>query len=585
MAYLVAAVPAVTMSVSQPLWSRVDEAQHADVLAQYAHASYPVAAQTTLRPEIVSVMKDTGVYGWGLPTGEPRPSIEDAARFTPPPAGLSRDGFRAWMHRHTWWFSYEAMQPPLFYLVASPVWQGAGALGGTYASIYAVRLLNALLLAMVAPLVVLLTRLMGAANLSVAAAATVAVLPGLAYNATSITNDTLAVVLGSATLVISLRGLLKGWNAALAVACGLTFGGALMSKLTAFGLAPAVVFAFGWPALRGARSPLRQLGLGLLAAAIVVAISLPWLLLNLHLYGQPVPSRAAAQLVGGERQPLSLGYAAASLKHIVNTFWTGEPHDTLPIVRPFTLFAGGLAVVATAGILRGVWRRRVREPLALWMLLLAAAGALAWSFATIYAGDVGAFPPGRYLYPAVGAAAVLFALGLEQAGGRLVLIGGVAAFAGLALFDLGAFAAGSRGPGGTLELRSQPPADAVHASLHGSGELQGVEIQADDVAVEPGGLHGTWIHLLVENRGATPAEWFGKPFTGSDGIGDFGTYCAFTPFPQTLVPGSRYTGWVELRKAPALVPGHQLIFADLTSDGYRSVGTLEFPLARGQAQP
>ena len=37
--YLVALAPALLMALAQPLWTRVDEPQHADVLAQYEHGT------------------------------------------------------------------------------------------------------------------------------------------------------------------------------------------------------------------------------------------------------------------------------------------------------------------------------------------------------------------------------------------------------------------------------------------------------------------------------------------------------------------------------------------------------------------
>src|SRR5260370_21517544 len=52
------------MAVGQPVWSRVDEAAHFDVIAQYAAGIYPRDAQTTIRPETLDVMRRTGVYGF-----------------------------------------------------------------------------------------------------------------------------------------------------------------------------------------------------------------------------------------------------------------------------------------------------------------------------------------------------------------------------------------------------------------------------------------------------------------------------------------------------------------------------------------
>ena len=110
--YLAALVPAVAMAAYQPLWSRVDEPQHADVLAQYAHGVVPVEGVTLLQPEIVAVDEATGVYRW-YPAGTgPPPGQTDPQAFVRPPADASAIGKQVWTARHLWGFSYEAMQPP-----------------------------------------------------------------------------------------------------------------------------------------------------------------------------------------------------------------------------------------------------------------------------------------------------------------------------------------------------------------------------------------------------------------------------------------------------------------------------------------
>jgi len=47
-AYAVALVPCLALAIGQPVWSRVDEAAHYDVIAQYAAGVYPRDATTTL---------------------------------------------------------------------------------------------------------------------------------------------------------------------------------------------------------------------------------------------------------------------------------------------------------------------------------------------------------------------------------------------------------------------------------------------------------------------------------------------------------------------------------------------------------
>src|SRR5919201_6116105 len=192
-AYLVALIPALGMAFAQPVWQLTDEAQHYDVLAQYAHGVYPVIGRTTLRQETVEVMKLTGVYRWSPADTQPLPEHGDASSFTAPPSYLSGYKFQLWVRRHIWWFSYEAMQPPLYYAIATPVWAAADKLGGPFDAVLAVRVFNALLLALLAPLALLLARrLAPRADVAVASAAVVLTMPGLALNGSQVTNDTLA---------------------------------------------------------------------------------------------------------------------------------------------------------------------------------------------------------------------------------------------------------------------------------------------------------------------------------------------------------------------------------------------------------
>ena len=95
-AYLAVAVPAVAMAFVQPVWQLTDEAQHTDVLAQYAHGVYPIEGVTTLRPETVAIMTTTGNYRWSPPETVPRPAVEDPAQFGPPPPYLSGAQYRLW---------------------------------------------------------------------------------------------------------------------------------------------------------------------------------------------------------------------------------------------------------------------------------------------------------------------------------------------------------------------------------------------------------------------------------------------------------------------------------------------------------
>src|SRR5205807_1270476 len=68
-------VPALVMAVAQPVWSRVDEPAHFDVIAQYASGVYPHDSVTTIRPETLDVMQRTGVYGFIVDNAYAKPDV------------------------------------------------------------------------------------------------------------------------------------------------------------------------------------------------------------------------------------------------------------------------------------------------------------------------------------------------------------------------------------------------------------------------------------------------------------------------------------------------------------------------------
>ena len=106
------------MALGQPVWSRVDEAAHYDVIAQFAAGIYPRDALTTIRPETLDVMRRTGVYGFVVDNTYVQPD----PGFQAMPDGLNDAEHVLWIRRHGYEYSYEAFQPPLYYALALPAW-------------------------------------------------------------------------------------------------------------------------------------------------------------------------------------------------------------------------------------------------------------------------------------------------------------------------------------------------------------------------------------------------------------------------------------------------------------------------------
>ncbi len=580
LAYLVALAPALAVAFMQPVWQLTDEAQHFDVLAQYAHGVFPVEGVTTLRPETVAVMVATGNYRWSPPETQPRPAIVNPAQFGPPPRYLSGYGFQLWVRRHIWWFSYEAMQPPLFYVAATPVWMVADRIWGGFGAVFAVRALNALVLALAAPLALTAAGLLlpGRRWAGAAAVIVTAAMPGLLLNGSQVTNDTSGAVLGSATVVAAAIMARRGWTPRWAALLGLLFGLTLLAKLTAAGLVVGIAAAWAWPMWQlGARLS-RQLKLGAIAAAAAAAALVPWLVVNTVVYGHPVPTAEAARLLGAGTSGARFTFAQ-SVNYCFQTFWTGEHKDTLPYTGAFVWLMLVLTVLAAVGVQRLVrrtaWLRS--EPATLAVMLAAFLGQTAWALSIPTTSGLGGMTPGRYLYPAIAPAMALFVAGLFAVGRRFqlqVLL--VTAFAALSLVNFAAYSTGRTAI--PHEERSGPPTTVAVQDEDGSGYYEGVTVAVDRMVTDHR-AGSVWAHIHVRNDRPLPADWWPGPSVRvSNGVHVSADYAASTPFPETLAPGGDYWGWIRLGLPPSSVPPGStltLVFEDIAANQYRDVGKLK----------
>ena len=579
LAYLAVAIPALGMAFVQPVWQLTDEAQHTDVLAQYAHGVYPIEGVTTLRPETVAIMVTTGSYRWSPPETVPRPAVVDPAQFGPPPPYLSGSQFKLWVRRHIWWFSYEAMQPPLFYALATPVWAAAYDAGGPFAAVYAVRVMNALFLALLGPLTLATAWLLapGRRLLALLAVTLTAFLPGLLLNGSQVTNDTLGAVLGAACVLLAARMVRGPWTWRGSLLLGALFGLTLLAKLTDAGLAIGLAVAWAWPAWK-LRAPWRhQLVVGAASAAVALVVTLPWLLLNVLTYGHPVPSPEAAKLLGAGTSGATYTFAQ-SLNYAFQTFWTGEHKDTLPYTGLMAAVMLGLGLVAAVGLsrlLRGsAWLRVERGVLV--VLFAALMGQAAWALAVPATSGLGGMTPGRYLYPVVGAAMVLFAAGLwtrVRSPGWVVAM--AALFVALSLSNQVAYALGKTAI--SHSERNGPPTYAVVHDVTGADTYRGVTVTADRVVTDRR-VDGVWVHLHVTNASLLSADWSPNPqVTVSNGVRAYGDYPSSAPFPETLPGRGDYWGWIRLGVSPMRVPSGTtmtLIFHDVAANHYRDVSDL-----------
>jgi hypothetical protein len=573
-AYVAALIPALFMAVTQPVWSRIDEAQHADFIVQLSQGVYPLVDRTTLAPETLELMKKTGIYR-GLPKGTyPVPDISDIG---PPPAGMSAVANAAWMKRHLWQMSFEAVQMPGYYVLMVPFWRAADSIAGPLGAVYTLRIINALLVALLAPMAVYVASRLwpGRAEVSGLAAVFAILLPGLALNGTRISNDTLAAVLGGLAIVLALRWMGRPWPWHRVVLLGAVLGAGVLVKLTVVGLAPAIVMALLWP--DGVSSLRQRLYRPVIAGYMTLVGLLPWFLINLRLYGSVTPGWHAARLADAPPSAFSFAFIPFDVAVFDLTYWSGEPIGVLPLTVPFAVLGGLISLMAVAAVLR-IFRERVNGISSgpLWVAALAAGGMAAGSLLLPAAAGFQFAGPGRYAYTALPAGAALCAIGLYRvlrpAWTRRAVIG---VYAVTAATMLGASAAGL--PIDVQAGSGVPPAQSRIVGVDAANHLEGLSIRVNRIALDPA-AHVTWIEVSATNEGRTEAEWGVVPVVSVDGVIAYGDYWRSTRLPGDIDPGQTVTGWVlvpldssHIRAQSSLT----LRFTDVAVDSYRTVGDVE----------
>lgn len=557
------------MAVTQPVWSRVDEAQHTDFIIQLSHGRYPLADRTLIDPETVRVMESTGVFRFEYPGTYPAPDLSDVG---PPPSNMSVRANAAWMSRHMWQLSYESQQPPGYYVAVLPLWMLADRIGGTMFAIYVLRVINALLTALLAPMAILVARRLapGRAELTVTAALFASLMPGVVLDGTRVSNDALAAAMAGLVIVMSVAwaGEPSTWRRAAAL--GLALGAGVLVKVTLVALVPVVGVAVLWPAIGSKLS--RRLVHGLGAAAIVALVVAIWLGINLHLYGAPIPSDRTDRLITGVPLTFTPRLLLAALAFFGFTYWTGEPLATSPAAVPVAVLGSLIALIAAAGLVR-TWsaRRRDAPAAALVAGVLAVAGMSGLALLLPATNQFKFLGPGRYAYPAVPAIAALIGVGvhwaIKSAAASRILTAGYGFLAAL-LIVVFALPAASPASGSR-----QPPAASRSMATDQSVTVGGFSITVDAVALDQAD-RATWFHVAVTNSTAGEVEWTPTPTASSGAASASGDYSKSTPMPGDIDAGRTSTGWLFVGLDPALLARGRRIrlrFADVAVGDYTTV--------------
>jgi hypothetical protein len=564
------------MALSQPVWSRVDEAHHADFIIQLSHGIYPVANSTLIAPETIRVMQSTGAYrAFYAPGSYPAPDLTD---FGTPPPGMSDRANAAWMLRHLWQLSHESIQPPVYYLSMVPVWWVANELGGPFAAIYAMRVISALVIATLAPMAVAVARIVVPARPEVAVVSAIfaGLLPGLDLNGTRISNDAFATAAGGLVVLLAVRWAGAGWTWRRAVLMGLLIGAGMLIKVTLIGLVPAVMLSALWQP--GPARWTRGLGRLVVAGAIAGACLLPWFALNLRNYDAIMPG-PSLRLSDSLAVPLNAPFIPLNLAVFELTYWTGEPWGALVLAAPFAVIAGLLALMAPVAVVKLLRDRNSRAAGPLAVAIAAVIGMVAISLLLPILADFQFVAPGRYAYPALPAIAAVFAIGVcVVLTNKPARRAAMAIYVAVAALMVTASAAGF--PQAPAAGSGVPPASAAIEAAAASATFEGVAIHVQNVAFDSKG-GALWLEVTVTNSGPDEAEWTVPPFVSYGDASATGEYLKSTHLPGDLDPGQTVNGWLYIPLDPALLHAGDSLhvrFQDVAVSGYRMVGDMNLDL-------
>lgn len=419
---------AVVYALLQPVWSVVDEGPHFGYVELIAeHGDLPRAGDTVVSERVLAIGRDRQ-WGWQYPRD---PTLQlDTGEV---PADLPEKDVSQWVRENLWRFNYEAVQPPMYYLLASGVYLGVP--GSTIVKVYAVRVFSAFLASLAVIVAYRLARRIapGSRVLLIGAPASFLVLQGYLLNSSQVTNDALAGVMGGLIVLL----LVAFWQTDPAhldrprlLAGGAVLGVALLTKSVLWYLAPLTVLVF---VLRlGVREGMRKL-VPVLAAGL--GLFIPWLLRNVLVYGEATGQSRMSRFLGAffpapsfEGLESIWGYVVSSSRHMLLSYVWGEP-TWVWAYRPYNVAAALLAWgLALGGWLLWMLRRRAvtagpriferhtdMASLRMQGLVIAVASVVVgYVFMLVLPLLGGIAVVGRYMYPVAAPVAVAAVFGISS---------------------------------------------------------------------------------------------------------------------------------------------------------------------------
>lgn len=412
---LVGAVRGLYWVAVLDVWRGDEQQHHGYVTALAEGEGVPVVGEDLIPDQLAAIAKDSPTNG----------------RLSTQTRGVAGDPLWAAAAQQ-----YEGGQGPLYYALLAPAHRLAAGLT-PLDRLFVLRALTLALALAAVPLTWLLARAVLPDRPEAWLAAPALLVTWQSWNAvfSGLTNDALAAPLGLAALVAVAWAWRRGPTLVLAAATGGLFGLALLAKASA--VTVAVPLAVGGVAalVRHRVRPLRALGWAGVASVTAAAPVLPWLAWQRRAYGGESAVDRFNAIIGPYIGRQTWGAEALDryLGDLTRGLFNYEEHR-VAFDRYSVVLLAVLAVAAVAGVTAAALRRRGDTAFAVAWL----ATALPLGFATYVAVvhlvlDGYGTVVGRYVAPAVAAAAVVLAAGAVLALGRR---GGLAAVAVVAAVSL-----------------------------------------------------------------------------------------------------------------------------------------------------
>lgn len=260
---------------------------------------------------------------------------------------------------------------------------------------------------------------------ALAAAAFVSVIPGFAFSSATVTNDAPAATAGAGIMFICVYMLKNGVTAKVAAVAGVLAGLGLLSKRSLLVLLPVVVAVAVTAWLRRGTDARRDWRGAGVVAAIVIAAALVvgvWpFVSNFVEYGDPMATAATAAAKSEIVSPLEgkpgFFLSPAYFIAIFNSFWGSFGIRNVDL--PNLLYAGYFILCLLAGVAVLRFRKSLRR-LEGWVLWLCVAVLVLVNVGVAYQNTQFWAVQGRLLLPGMGALALFVGRGLGIMGSEFL---------------------------------------------------------------------------------------------------------------------------------------------------------------------